>query len=858
MYSKMKRIFLFLTGITFLSTTISQGSSLESPSRSKINLNREWKFQLGDHPGAEKAGYGDGDWQKIGLPHSFSIPYFLSPDFYTGYGWYRKHIRMDKEIGDRRYSLEFEGVFQVAEVFVNGTLVGNHRGGYNGFPVDITKALHKGDNVIAIRVNNIWDAQLAPRAGEHVFSGGIYRDVWLVETDPVHVAWYGTFVTTPGLLEASGKVNVKAEVSNDGLQVKKGMVITTIFDPKGEKVGSMKASFSIEPGKTVIVDQTSSEITKPELWSPANPVLYKAVTSVMVENKIVDSYETPFGMRWIEWTTDKGFFLNGKHHYFKGVNVHQDHAGWGDAVTNAGFVRDVQQMKEAGFDFIRGSHYPHDPAFSEACDKQGMLFWSENCFWGIGGFKPEGNWSCSAYPTIEKDEKPFENSVKESLKEMIRIHRNHPSIIVWSMSNEPFFSVPELMPKVRSFLKDLVKLTHELDPTRPAAIGGCQRGEIDKLGDVAGYNGDGAKLYLNPGVASVVSEYGSTIADRPGEYIPGYGELQEEQFPWRSGQAIWCGFDHGSIAGHFGCMGVVDYFRLPKQQWYWYRNAYANVAPDKQPVKGIPAAIRLTATKTTIESSDGTDDVQLIATVVDKDGNPISNSPDVKLEIVSGPGEFPTGSSILFQEGSDIVIRDGKAAIEFRSYYAGKTLIRATSPGLKSGELTIISQGSPEYAGGKTQAISRPYVRYSVQGKKQEEASINLLAERPTKVSSSAEGHSSRLANDGDLSTYWEAGKESSETAWWQVDMENIYTLSEIKLTFREETNARCTIEISMDGTNWNQIVDQSENTSNEKVRIETPVANNHGRFLRVVFSEVSADEPIHIADIQAFGKHAD
>lgn len=313
MYSKMKRIFLFLAEIFFLSTTISQGSSLESPSRSKINLNREWKFQLGDHPGAEKPGYADANWQKIGLPHSFSIPYFLSPDFYTGYGWYRKHISMDKEIGERRYSLEFEGVFQVAEVFVNGTLVGNHRGGYNGFPVDITKTLHKGDNIIAVRVNNIWDAQLAPRAGEHVFSGGIYRDVWLVETDPVHVAWYGTFVTTPGLSEASGKVNVKAEISNDGLQTKKGTVITTIFDPKGEKVGSMEAPFSAESGKTVIIDQTSSEIIKPELWSPASPVLYKAVTSVMVDNKIVDSYETPFGMRWIEWTADKGFFLNGKH-----------------------------------------------------------------------------------------------------------------------------------------------------------------------------------------------------------------------------------------------------------------------------------------------------------------------------------------------------------------------------------------------------------------------------------------------------------------------------------------------------------------------------------------------------------------
>lgn len=305
-------------------------------------------------------------------------------------------------------------------------------------------------------------------------------------------------------------------------------------------------------------------------------------------------------------------------------------------------------------------------------------------------------------------------------------------------------------------------------------------------------------------------------------------------------------------------MGVVDYFRLPKQQWYWYRNAYNNIPPDKLSEKGIPAAIRLTATKTTIESSDGTDNVQVIAIFVDKDGNPISNFPDVKLEIVSGLGEFLTGSSILFQESSDITIKDGKAAIEFRSYYAGKTVIRDTSQGLKSGELTLFSEGSPKYTAGKTQSISRPYVRYSTQVKKQEEASINLLAEQPTRVSSSAEGHSPRLANDGDLSTYWQSDEKSGGNAWWQVDMENIYSLSQVQLTFREETNARYTIEISMDGTNWNPIVDQSEITKNEKVRIESPVANNRGRFLRVVFKGLSTDKSIHIADIQAFGNHAD
>ncbi|HEY4785206.1 MAG TPA: glycoside hydrolase family 2 TIM barrel-domain containing protein [Bacteroidales bacterium] len=830
--------------------------SIVNSSRSKININREWKFQLGDFPGAEKTDYSDNGWQNVGLPHSFSIPYFLSPEFYTGFGWYRKHLNIEDYLGTKRYSLEFEGVFRVTEVYVNGTLTGTHRGGYNGFSIDITKALHKGDNIIAVRVSNIWDAQLAPRAGEHVFSGGIYRDVWLVETAPVHVAWYGTFVTTPGLSEASGKVNMKTEVVNEGDKPSEGEVKTVIVDPDRKEVAAMETRFKVESGKTVEVDQTSSNIPNPKLWSPATPFLYKAMTKIIIKDKVVDTYETTFGMRWVEWTADKGFFLNGKHFYFKGVNVHQDHAGWGDAVTNAGFYRDVKLMKDAGFDFIRGSHYPHDPAFSDACDSVGMLFWSENCFWGIGGFKPEGDWSCSAYPTKKKDEKPFEESVKQSLTEMIRIHRNHPSIVVWSMSNEPFFTEAEQMPKVRKFLKELVLLSHELDPTRVAAIGGCQRGEIDKLGDVAGYNGDGAKLYLNPGIPNVVTEYGSIVADRPGEYIQGYGELQHEQFTWRSGQVIWCGFDHGSIAGHFGCMGVVDYFRIPKKQWFWYRNEYNHIPPPKWPEEGIPAALHLTASKTTIETNNGTDDVQLVITIVDKNGAPISNSLDVKLEIVSGPGEFPTGSSILFQNGSDIVIRDGKAAIEFRSYYAGKTVIRASSPGLEPAEVTIVTKGSPAYKATTPQIIERPYVRYRTEAKNENDGTVNLLADRPTKVSSISGEHSSRMANDQEPSTYWQADEKDTENAWWQVDMENIYNLSQIKLTFKEETNAKYTVAISMDGTNWTKIVDRTNTTTTGKSYTETPTQGNRGRFLRVSF--VGCGQVPNIADIEAFGKHVD
>src|SRR5439155_8749900 len=142
----------------------------------------------------------------------------------------------------------------------------------------------------------------------------------------------------------------------------------------------------IGAGETVEFDQTSEPIDSPMLWHPDHPNLYTVETRVFNATKTVDEMRTSFGFRWFEWTADGGFFLNGEHLYLRGANVHQDHAGWGIAVTRAGCERDVRLMKEAGFNFIRGAHYPHHPAFADACDRLGMLFWSENCFWGKGGF----------------------------------------------------------------------------------------------------------------------------------------------------------------------------------------------------------------------------------------------------------------------------------------------------------------------------------------------------------------------------------------------------------------------------------------------------------------------------------------
>jgi hypothetical protein len=854
----MKTPLLFLTALLMPALLFAA-----DPPRQQLNFNREWKFQLGDHPGAEAVAFDDAKWDDIGLPHSFSMPYFASPKFYTGYGWYRKHFDVPAEWSGKQLFLEFDGAFQDAEIFVNGRRLAEHKGGYTGFSLDITGAVKPGDNVVAVRLNNNWNPQLAPRAGEHVFSGGIYRDVRLVVTEPLHVTWYGTFVTTPQVSAESGTVNVKTEIRNDGAAEKNCGLQTDILDPNGKIVATISSSQVVPAGTTVTFDQTTAPVARPKLWHPDHPFLYTAVSRVFDGKNESDQFKTAFGFRWFKWTADQGFFLNGGHLYFKGADVHQDHAGWGDAVADSGFHRDVNLVKEAGFDFIRGSHYPHAPAFADACDQLGVLFWSENCFWGMGGRSPDGFWNASAYPIKSEDEPAFEQSVKDSLRDMIRINRNHPSIVAWSMCNEVYFTEKSTLPKVRAFLTNLVALTHELDPTRPAGIGGCQRGDIDKLGDIAGYNGDGARLFIDPGIPNLVTEYSSVRAVRPGKYGPAWGNLVQGpgdktqpyfwRYPWRSGEVLWCAFDHGSIAGDEGKTGIIDYFRLPKRAWYWYRNEYNHIPPPEWPAGGTPAALKLSADNTTLKSADGTDDAQIIVTVVDADGRALSNSPPVTLTVASGPGEFPTGPAIAFAPDSDIAIRDGEAAMEFRSYYAGKTVIRASSPGLKDATITMTTLGGPKFIAGKTPPVKqRRYVRFTgpLEAVSTTPANSVFGLNNPVLASSEMAEHAARFGNDGNTSTFWQA-QDNDSSPWWQVDLERAVTMAETKIIFPSEDHYRYKIEVSSDGLGWTPVADQTQTTSTDKIRTVVFAKEISGHLVRVTFT----GKPAAVAELEVSGR---
>lgn len=863
--------------------------------RETLNFNRDWKFYLGDAAEGQTNDFDDTSWTDIALPHTFDLPYNMSSSFYVGYGWYRKRFEVKQEDLTKTFSLDFEGSFQITELYVNEKLVGTHEGGYTGFTFDISDYLQAGENMVAVRVNNIWQPDVSPRAGDHQFTGGIYRDVTLTIADPVHVPWYGTFVTTPDLLNPAfdpsaqnvlnyytdevairenlknkrSNVRVETEVANDSAESQRVQVKQEVVD----KEGNLKASF--ESNEQVIAanavynfDTTSEQIQNIELWDTENPYVYTVYTTVYRDGKAVDLFESSLGFRCAQYKND-GFYLNGEKVLLDGANVHQDHGGWGNAVTNEGFYRDVQMIKDSGMNFIRGSHYPHDPAFADACDEIGILFWSESVFWGMGGCAGEddpatmtaADWFKDAYPQNPADEEAFEESCKQALTEMIRVNRNHPSIINWSMGNEVFFTNSATQEKAKSLVNELRNLSHTLDPTRKAGMGGVQREGYDSLEicDIAGYNGDGGK-FTNLKMPNIVAEYGSKTADRPGEYRPFYDQIQggnENEYqlkPHSAGLVLWCAFHHGTIGGDgLAKMGMIDYYRLPLKSWYWYREKNLGIAPEES-IEGIATKLQLSTSETIIKN-DGTKDTQLIVTMMDDEENWVHQSPPVTLTVVEGPGVFPTGKSYTFIPNN--TIRDGKAAIEFRSYYSGTTVIEASAPGVPKTQIRLDTTDTTNGFEGiepddfmvtekkdTTDKIAEP-IAY---GKN------NVALQRPAFPSSNL--NDAGLASDQNVDTQWVA-EVAGAGQYWMLDSEFEQYFYKAKLDFKD-TPFSYKIEISDDKTsdNWTTVAIYDRSTGSKRP-FEESLHGVKGRYVKVTFHDVPEDAYAHLADIAVYGNTA-
>jgi len=399
------------------------------------------------------------------------------------------------------------------------------------------------------------------------------------------------------------------------------------------------------------------------------------------------------------------------------------------------------------------------------------------------------------------------------------------------------------------------------------AIGGAQRGEIDKLGDVAGYNGDGATLFLNPGIPSVVSEYGSTMVNRPGDYEPGFGLMPDTpdqkanprpyawRYPWRSGEALWCAFDHGSIASvEFGSMGFIDYFRLPKRQYHWYREHYRGVKPSAWPVAGTPARLHLAASQATIRGTQGLDDAHLVVTVQDEAGRALSNSPDVTLSILSGPGKFPTGRRISFGNRSMVAIRDGQAAISFRSYEAGESVIEATSPGLAPARVTVTTTGPHRFEPGVTPlAPDQPVVSFPpIHRNALADDPINVTTSRPTATSGALPGHAAPLANDGQEGTWWRASATDGP-AYWMVHLENVYALHWLSVLMPDDQGPGFVVEISANATDWQQVAEARGGRKNHEIALFE--GGLTAAFLRIRFPAVTPERPAMLSEVKVFAR---
>lgn len=401
--------------------------------RQKIALLNDWFFYLDDTtdgfysvPPTKEA------WEEISIPHSLKLTstnlngstdddYQLT--FHRAIGWYKRSLSVEAKPGQKIF-LEFEGAHQVTRLWVNGTYVGEHAvGGYTPFHFDITAYAHLDGkpNELVLSVDNRRNPNIPPEGDryDYVKWGGLYRDVYLVLTDPLHISfpwedtYAGVYITTPTVEREDATISIRTHVKNESNEPVNCRVINRVIDAAGRVVLSLENQQRIGGLQAAMFTQTGGLMGDIRLWSPHDPYLYRVNTTIYRENQAVDVVEHPLGLRKIELIEGQGFVLNGEPLELIGFNRHQAMLFLGDAVPNSLHWKDAWQFKQMGINSVRLAHYPHDDAFIEACDELGLLVYEEPPTWiGIGG------------------EKWMEN-LEEATRRMVRNHRNHPSIMMW-------------------------------------------------------------------------------------------------------------------------------------------------------------------------------------------------------------------------------------------------------------------------------------------------------------------------------------------------------------------------------------------------------------------------------------------
>lgn len=572
---------------------------LDGTGREVLSMNPAWRFVKGDVAGAEQLAFDDDGWEVVSLPHGIEyLPTEASGCYnYQGVVWYRKHFTPDDSWKGRRTVLHFEAIMGKCRVYVNGALLREHFGGYLPVAVDVTDALVYGqDNVIAVWADNSNDPSYPPGKAQEVldftYCGGIYRDCWMVVTNPVFItdaneavptspvdATAGLFVAYDNVSEQSADVLLETQVRNTTSRAFRGTVEYELWTADGTRAARLSHSISIAAGQTANVKGTM-KVRNPHLWSPAEPDLYQLLVRVKSGSRVVDGYRRRIGIRSIEFRGAEGFFLNGKPypHPLMGANRHQDFAVLGNAVPNSIHWRDAKKLKDAGLEVIRNAHCPQDPAFMDACDELGLFVIDNTPGWQFWNNDPS-----------------FAERVYDDIRNLVRRDRNHPCLWLW----EPILNETHYPAEFAA--KALATVSEEYP--YPGCYSGC---DITSLGaelfpvqfrhpsamiDAKGKTDDPTKTFFTREWGDNVDDWSShnsnsRVARSWGE-VPmliqaaHYASLEPnitnydvlwKQTPQHVGGCLWHSFDHqrGYHPDPF-YGGIMDAFRQPKYSYYMFQ-----------------------------------------------------------------------------------------------------------------------------------------------------------------------------------------------------------------------------------------------------------------------------------------------
>ena len=452
-----------------------------------VSFNDHWRFYLGDASGAEATAYNDSAWDNVTLPHDYSIDQGFTTaapaEQESGYvlggtGWYRKSFTLSEELEGKRISIDFDGVYMNATVYLNGVKLGTHPYGYSPFSFVLpSESLNFGgqENVLAVKVEH-------KQPSSRWYSGsGIYRDVKLTVTDPVHISYYGTQVTTPDIKEEKGTVDVVTTVQNNGESVASVSVLQTVYEKGSEEpvaVGGRTQAVSVEADGSADISSTVT-VPEPKLWSTTSPNLYTVRTEVYVGDELADTYDTEFGFRWVEITKDNGFFLNGENIKLKGVCMHHDQGALGSEAWERSIERQVQLLKQMGINAIRVTHNPAAQVLIDICNREGIML-VEEVFdsWlsgKAGNTEDYGKWFDE--PIEEGNQivggEEGEKWAEFDLKNTVLRGRNNPSIVMWSLGNEVFQQNNDTSRhgEYPDVARQLMRWTAEVDKTRYVTFG---------------------------------------------------------------------------------------------------------------------------------------------------------------------------------------------------------------------------------------------------------------------------------------------------------------------------------------------------------------------------------------------------